>query len=64
MVDILITCPFCEQEHKVSVENEEGFFLWYNGMGLIQDVLPDLSPTKREQLISGICPACQKKVFS
>ena len=62
MMQIEIVCPFCGATHFVEV-NEEHFFLWYNGPELIQDVMPELSPTEREQLISGICPKCQNEIF-
>ena len=62
MITIENTCPFCGSRHYVFVD-EDHFFLWNNGIELIQNAMPELSPTEREQLISGICPECQKKVF-
>lgn len=54
-------CPFCNTYHDVLV-NEDAFILWQCG-SLIQDVMPDLTPTEREQLISHLCPKCQKEIF-
>lgn len=58
---IAIQCPFCHEYHEVNV-NETAFDLWMAGE-LIQNAMPDLTPTEREQLISKLCPECQKKVF-
>ena len=60
-INVEIICPFCGAEHSVEV-NLAGFEAWQNGE-LIQKALPELSPTEREQLISGLCPKCQAKVF-
>ena len=62
MITIENTCPFCGSRHYVFVD-EDHFSLWNNGIELIQNAMPELSPTEREQLISGICPECQKKIF-
>lgn len=61
--NLIVTCycPFCHTFHKVQV-NEEAFDRWRAGE-LIQNAMPDLTPTEREQLISNLCPECQKKVF-
>lgn len=56
-----IHCPFCGKTHIVAV-NEDAYYDWQDGM-LIQDAMPDLTPTEREQLISKLCPECQKMVF-
>lgn len=56
-----IHCPFCGCTHTVEV-NEEAYYDWQDGM-LIQNAMPDLTPTEREQLISKLCPKCQEAVF-
>ena len=60
-INVEIICPFCGAEHSVEVDSTQ-FEAWKNGE-LIQNVMPDLTPTEREQLISGLCPKCQAKVF-
>ena len=55
------TCPFCGKTHTVEVEFT-AYAAWKNGE-LIQNAMPNLSATEREQLISGLCPACQKSIF-
>ena len=60
-IDVEMTCPFCGESHAVEV-NLAGFEAWQNGE-LIQRGLPELSPTEREQLISGLCPKCQAEMF-
>lgn len=61
MVELLITCPFCGREHSVFVE-ESDYMRWTEGE-LAQNAFPYLSPTEREQIISGICPTCQREIF-
>ena len=60
-VIVEIYCPFCGKAHYVEV-NENAYWNWRDGM-LIQNAMPDLTPTEREQLISNLCPDCQKAVF-
>ena len=60
-VMVSIVCPFCGKEHEVEV-SERAFHEWQNGV-LIQNAMPTLSATEREQLISHICPACQDSLF-
>ena len=57
--NVAMTCPFCRKFHIVEVDLEK-FEAWQNGE-LIQNVMPDLTPTEREQLVSQICPKCQAK---
>ena len=54
-------CPFCATVALVEVP-EDGFIAWQNGK-CIQDALPNLEDYRREQLISGICPACWDDLF-
>ena len=58
---IAITCPFCGADHEVEVNFQE-YVNWVAGE-LIQNAMPSLTPTEREQLISHICPKCQETVF-
>ena len=60
-MNVEITCPFCGAEHTVEV-NLAQFEAWQNGE-LIQNAMPDLTPTEREQLISNLCPKCQAEMF-
>lgn len=59
--EIHSVCPFCGTPHSVVVPSK-GYHAWQDGE-LIQRAMPQLSPTEREQLISGMCPKCQKKIF-
>ena len=61
IIAVMMVCPFCGAVHSVMVDNEQ-YFNWKNGE-LIQNAMPELSPTEREQLISGLCPKCQEKIF-
>lgn len=58
---VKINCPFCGTIHYVEV-NEKNYEAWINGE-LIQNAMPELSPTEREQLISNLCPKCQEDIF-
>ena len=60
-IDVEIICPFCGANHAVEV-NLAQYEVWQNGE-LIQNAMPDLTPTEREQLISSLCPKCQAKIF-
>ena len=60
-IDVTMTCPLCGEDHAVEV-NLAQYEAWQNGE-LIQNAMPDLTPTEREQLISGLCPKCQTEMF-
>lgn len=60
-IDVSIICPFCGKDHEVEVDLAK-FEAWQSGE-LIQNAMPDLTFTEREQLISGLCPKCQVKAF-
>ena len=59
--NVVMTCTFCRKFHLVEVDLEQ-FEAWRNGE-LIQNAMPYLTFTEREQLISGLCPKCQAKMF-
>lgn len=61
LITVYTICPICGKETPVSV-NSEDFEAWKNG-GFIQHVMPYLSPSEREAIISGICPNCWDKMF-
>ena len=58
---VAITCPFCGEDYAVEVDLAQ-YEAWQNGK-LIQNAMPDLTPTEREQLISGLCPKGQAEMF-
>ena len=59
--NVVMTCTFCRKFHLVEVDLEQ-LEAWRNGE-LIQNAMPDLTSTEREQLISGVCPKCQAEIF-
>ena len=61
MLNLVFVCPFCGAEHEVNVPFD-GYLAWDSGE-LIQNALPMLSATEREQMISHLCPACQEIIF-
>ena len=54
-------CPFCGDQHFVEVRLED--LANYECGELAQNAFPYLTATEREQIISHICPECQKMVF-
>ena len=59
-INVAIICSLCCEVHTVEV-NLAQYKAWQNGE-LIQNAMPDLTPTEREQLIYGLCPKCQAKI--
>ena len=62
MITLEMVCPFCGKVHFVEVLESE--LDVYNSGALAQVAFPNLSATEREQIISGICPKCQTKIFA
>lgn len=60
-IEIGIECPMCGEEHTVEVKYKD-FLDWEEGK-LAQYAFPYLNSTEREQLISRLCPSCQKEIF-
>lgn len=61
MINLEMVCPFCGQVH--SVEVSEVSYVMYKAGELAQNAFPYLSATEREQIISHMCPDCQKVIF-
>ena len=61
IIGVINECPFCRKEVEVEVPLE-GFLAWRQGE-TVQKAFPDAHASIRELLISGICPACQDKIF-
>ena len=62
MMNIGVQCPFCGCITELEIPLE-GYFAWKLDGELVQNAFPELTPTEREMLISGICPDCQKDIF-
>lgn len=58
---VVMNCMLCGRIHEVEVDFD-AYVKWEEGM-TIQNAMPNLTPTEREQLISHICPKCQKSIF-
>lgn len=58
-------CPKCKECKAIYMteEEEENYYLYLNGIGLIQDMLPDIPAPERELLRGGMCGDCWKKLF-
>lgn len=62
-ITIARECVLCGEIHVVRCPFE-GFLDWQMDGQPIQNAMPELSATEREQLISDICPECQNRFFS
>lgn len=61
-INITMNCPFCGKGHVVRNVGLEDYYNWLDGVSA-QKAFPYLNATEREQLISDICPECQKEFF-
>lgn len=61
MINIVATCPFCQTDSVVTVE-EKDYENWLDGE-LAQDAFPYLWDDEKELLISGTCSNCWDKLF-
>lgn len=63
------TCSHCKEtvelKHQFTKEEIKKLYDYLTGKsnGYIQDELPFLTADEREQILSGICPDCYKKIF-
>ena len=55
-IDIERSCPFCGVTQKVTVDKKQ--YEKYRQGALAQNAFPNLSPTEREIIITGICSRC------
>lgn len=53
-------CPYCGTESQILVDTQ-AYTDWLNGT-LIQDAFPDLDPSERESIKTGICDECWEYV--
>jgi hypothetical protein len=55
-------CKNCAANHVIFVKMHD-YIEWKNGAGFIQDLMPYLSESDRELLISGTCGPCFDSMF-
>ena len=60
-VTVYVNCPLCGEESQVQA-SPKGLEAWDNGE-LIQNAMPELSPSDRELLMTGICSDCWTSSF-
>lgn len=60
-INVEMTCPFCGADHAVEV-NLAQYDAWRGGE-LIQNAMPQLSATERDQLITSVCPKCLAELY-
>jgi len=56
LIGVTCACPMCGDREVVQIPYH-AFVMWQRG-ALIQDVMPDLSISKRERLMTGMCDDC------
>jgi len=61
-IDVDVTCPFCQKQSTLTV-SAEGYNKWGTGT-LIQEAFPELGPSEREGLMTGICGPCWDKMWA
>lgn len=60
---LAVVCIKCGGEYVIEV-NVKDYLKWRGGNGMIQNVLPYLTPAEREMLITGYCDDCFTKACS
>jgi len=58
-------CSWCKKEGTLELTEDqlERARQWGQGLGPIQQMLPDLTPDQREQLMTGTHPECWKAMW-
>lgn len=62
MTTLRVTCPSCREQYEVTAPTD-GLHAWSDGT-LIQNALPDLTPSQREGLITGTCQTCWDEMWA
>jgi|32_taG_2_1085360.scaffolds.fasta_scaffold96431_2 hypothetical protein len=62
-MELKIQCNYCSQIYTVSNIKPKDFQSWSNGEGFIQDIMPYLSVSDRELLISRTCDNCWNTMY-
>lgn len=62
-MDLKIQCVYCSNVYDVSGIKPKDFQSWSNGEGFIQDIMPYLSDSDRELLISRTCDNCWNSIY-
>lgn len=57
-----VTCPSCNSKRTMDVDLSS-LHSWVTGDKLVQVAFPDLDPSDREALITGICDTCWTSSF-
>lgn len=60
-INLIGDCVWCNRAWAVEVNPAD--LEEYDKGELVQNAFPYLTATERECLISGMCPACQDKIF-
>lgn len=57
--------PFTQKENTRDIPvSEEALQAWHDGHGLIQNLMPNLTPDEREFIMTGIMPESWDELFS
>lgn len=58
---VSVPCKSCKD--FIPLEASESSWVWFELGALVQDAFPDMSPSERELLVSGICGDCFDAMF-
>jgi hypothetical protein len=59
---LAVRCVMCAADHVIFLKMHD-YIEWKNGAGFIQELMPYLSDSDRELLISGTCGKCFDSMF-
>jgi len=59
---LAVRCGVCSANHVIFIKMHD-YIEWKNGAGFIQDLMPYLSDSERELLISKTCGDCFDRMF-
>lgn len=62
-LNVICTCKYCGAVNKVKVRKLD-FLRWRSGELMIQQAFPYLTPSQREQILSGTCDDCWRSMMS
>lgn len=64
VTEVLVKCDFHEGDDIERLEVPTlGFYNWFVRGVHIQKAMPELTPEQREKLMTGMCDACNAKIF-
>ena len=60
---LIRTCPQCRKDHTVTV-GIDAYGAWQRREGKIQNLMPELTASQRELIMTGICDPCWQEMWA